>query len=112
MADSSSSSSGIGVFGLLGVLFVGLKLTGNITWSWWWVTAPFWGGFLFVIAILIIIFGIAVFVSNQPHNDEAHLPRFDADLGELGNNAIKLYNAEIETIVSGHVQRWVSIFFL
>jgi len=41
---SSSSSSGIGVIELLGVLFVGLKLTGYIDWSWWLVTLPFWGG--------------------------------------------------------------------
>jgi len=44
--NSSSSSSGIGVFGLLGVAFVVLKLTGHITWSWWLVTLPSWGGVL------------------------------------------------------------------
>ena len=27
---------------LLTCLFVGLKLTGHIDWSWWWVTAPTW----------------------------------------------------------------------
>jgi hypothetical protein len=27
---------------MLGILFVGLKLTNFIDWSWWWVTAPFW----------------------------------------------------------------------
>lgn len=37
MADTSSSSSGIGFVGLLTVLFVGLKLTGHIDWTWWWV---------------------------------------------------------------------------
>lgn len=41
--SSSSSGSGSLVLGLLGILFVGLKLTGFIDWSWWWVTAPFWG---------------------------------------------------------------------
>jgi hypothetical protein len=51
---SSSSSSGGGVVGLLGVLFVGLKLTGHIDWSWWWVTLPFWGGFVIVLLILVI----------------------------------------------------------
>lgn len=25
------------------LLFVGLKLADIITWSWWWITAPFWG---------------------------------------------------------------------
>lgn len=52
---SSSQSGGIGVLGLLGVLFVGLKLTGVINWSWWWVTAPFWGGFALLLAILALV---------------------------------------------------------
>lgn len=50
--ESQARDSGIGVLGLLGVLFVGLKLTGHIDWSWWWVTAPFWGPFALVIVIL------------------------------------------------------------
>lgn len=53
----SSSSSGISILGLLGVLFVGLKLTGYIDWSWWWVTAPFWGG-LAVAGVILIVVGI------------------------------------------------------
>lgn len=44
----------IGPIGLLGVLFVALKLTKVIAWSWWWVTAPFWGGFA-IAAIFIVI---------------------------------------------------------
>lgn len=57
--NSSSSSSGVGVLGLLGVAFVVLKLTGVIDWSWWWVTAPFWGGFVLV----LVIFGIVLLVA-------------------------------------------------
>lgn len=57
-SSSSSSSGGIGILGLLGVLFVGLKLTGYITWSWWWVTAPFWGG----VVLWLLIVGIALAV--------------------------------------------------
>lgn len=56
MSNSSSSSSGIGVIGLLGVLFVGLKLTHYIDWSWWWVLAPFWGGAALVLAICLLFF--------------------------------------------------------
>lgn len=33
---------GIGPVGLLGIAFVIMKITGAITWSWWWVLAPFW----------------------------------------------------------------------
>lgn len=51
---TNNSSSGIGVLGLLGVLFVGLKLTGFITWSWWWVTLPFWGGLALVFAFFLV----------------------------------------------------------
>lgn len=52
--SSSSSSGGIGVCGLLGVAFVVLKLCGVIDWSWWWVTAPFWGPLVLLLAILIV----------------------------------------------------------
>lgn len=34
----------IGILGLLGIVFVVLKLTEVIAWSWWLVTLPFWGG--------------------------------------------------------------------
>jgi hypothetical protein len=57
MSNSNSSSSGIGVCSLLGVLFVGLKLGGVITWSWWWVTLPFWGG-LACLAVFLIGCGL------------------------------------------------------
>lgn len=42
MSNSSSSNGGIGFAGLLTVLFIGLKLTGYIAWSWWWVLSPLW----------------------------------------------------------------------
>jgi len=49
---SNSSSSGIGAAGLLGIVFVVLKLTGHVPWSWWWVTLPFWGGSALVFFIV------------------------------------------------------------
>ncbi len=62
--SNQSSSGGIGVLGLLGVVFVTLKLCKVIDWSWWWMTAPFWGPFLVGIAILavcgIIMAGVAM----------------------------------------------------
>ena len=54
-------SSGIGVFGLLGVVFVVLKLTNYIDWSWWYVTLPFWGGIVLGIFILVITFLVYLF---------------------------------------------------
>lgn len=45
--------------GLLGVVFVTLKLIGVINWSWWWVTLPFWGGLALAVVILVIVAIIA-----------------------------------------------------
>lgn len=43
--SSNSSSGGIGFLGLLAIVFITLKLTGVIGWSWWWVLAPMWAPF-------------------------------------------------------------------
>jgi len=61
--SSSSVSGGIGFPGLLTVLFIGLKLTGHITWSWWWVLSPLWIGFLIGIFFLLLVIIIGVLVS-------------------------------------------------
>ena len=61
---SSSSSSGIGFFGLLAIVFITLKLTGVINWSWWWVLAPLWGGFA-IAGIIILGFIVAFIVSEM-----------------------------------------------
>jgi hypothetical protein len=55
--QNTQTSGGIGFFGLLGIVFIVLKLTGVIDWSWWWVTAPLWGGVALVIAVVVLIFG-------------------------------------------------------
>jgi len=62
---TTTQSGGLGVLGLLGCLFVALKLLGVIDWSWWWVTLPFWGGFAFVACIFIFILVVAVAVDAR-----------------------------------------------
>jgi hypothetical protein len=56
MDGRNSSGSGLGVLGLLGVAFVVLKLCGVIDWSWWWVTAPFWGPLVLVFGSMLVCF--------------------------------------------------------
>jgi len=58
MSNSSSNSSGIGFVGLLTIVFIILKLTGNIDWSWWWVLSPLWISFLVTISLII---GVSAF---------------------------------------------------
>ena len=59
-SSSSSSSSGIGFTGLLTILFIALKLTHEIAWSWWWVLSPLWIGAAFAAFILLIVAIVAV----------------------------------------------------
>ncbi|WP_291448849.1 hypothetical protein [Desulfovibrio sp.] len=50
----------ISFLGLLGIIFIVLKLTGHIAWSWWWVTAPLWGGFVLLIVVVIIAYALTM----------------------------------------------------
>jgi len=46
---------------ILFVVLLVLKLTGNIDWSWWWVTSPLWlpiAAALVTIAIALIVYNI------------------------------------------------------
>jgi hypothetical protein len=44
-------------------VFVVLKLTGYINWSWWWVTAPFWIP-LGIVAVILAIAGIVLLIAT------------------------------------------------
>lgn len=59
MSDEKIIYRGPGVLGILGVAFVVLKLTGYIDWSWWWVTAPFWGPLALLVGLVLLILFIA-----------------------------------------------------
>jgi len=51
-----------GLFGiLLAVLFIGLKLTGQISWSWWLVLAPIYGPLVVAVVVLVVIGLIKIF---------------------------------------------------
>lgn len=40
--SNSNSGGGIGLGGVLLVVFIVLKLCEVIAWSWWWVLCPLW----------------------------------------------------------------------
>lgn len=57
MSDNNNTqrSGGVGFVGLLTLLFIGLKLTGYITWSWWWVLSPIWISIIFFMIVFIAL---------------------------------------------------------
>ena len=54
MADVQVSSGGVSLGMVLFLIFLVLKLTGVIGWSWWWVTCPLWGGLALILGIILI----------------------------------------------------------
>ena len=53
---NSTNTNGVSFLGLLTLLFIGLKLTGYITWSWTWVLSPLW----IPISIALILFSAVI----------------------------------------------------
>ncbi|MDV3585631.1 hypothetical protein CMU68_10545 [Elizabethkingia anophelis] len=59
MNNNSSNGTGLSLLGVLTIVFIVLKLTKLIAWSWWWVLAPSWIPItiLIVIGIVMLIVG-------------------------------------------------------
>ena len=53
----TAGKGGMGFIGVLTLIFIVLKFTGNINWSWLWVLSPIW-----VTALLLIVFFGALLV--------------------------------------------------
>ena len=54
---------GISFTSLLAILFIGLKLTGVINWSWLWVLSPIWIPIAIVLALAIIILSFSMLIN-------------------------------------------------
>lgn len=59
--STTAKTTGFPFLGLLGLLLVYLKLTNQLHWSWWWVTAPYWGPVAaFIVVAVPIVLAAAV----------------------------------------------------
>lgn len=50
-----STNGGVGFLGALTILFIALKLTHVIDWSWWWVLSPIWIPVAVVLGIIAVV---------------------------------------------------------
>jgi hypothetical protein len=55
----------LGLLGILGLIFVTLKLIGTITWSWWFVLLPFYGGFILWLIIILFVALVAAIAGGR-----------------------------------------------
>ena len=58
--NKTASSGGIGIIGVLTILFVVLKLLNIIQWSWLWVLSPLWisAGVGIIVLLMFLAFWI------------------------------------------------------
>ncbi len=54
LKNNDTPSSGVSFLDLLTLLFIALKLTGYIDWSWWWVLSPIWIPVIILLVIYLI----------------------------------------------------------
>ena len=52
--EKNNNSGGSSISGALFLVFLILKLTDNIDWSWWWVFSPIW------ISVGLFVFGMGL----------------------------------------------------
>lgn len=71
---SAKTSNGVSFSSLLFLLFLGLKLTDYIDWSWWWVTAPLWAPLTLTVVVLSVYIAIIAFgkVTVKGRKRKAH----------------------------------------
>ena len=54
----SEYDNGIGLTGLLTIIFIILKLCKVIVWSWLWVLSPLWISFIIGMIVLFLIIAV------------------------------------------------------
>ena len=57
---SENSNAGVGIGGVLQVVFIVLKLCGLIDWSWLWVLSPLW----IPLCLYIVTAGLVVLIRS------------------------------------------------
>lgn len=51
----NNSNNGLSFNSILFLIFLTLKLTNHIDWSWWWVFSPLWIPLVITLMILILV---------------------------------------------------------
>ena len=65
MSNTTKVQGSFPFLSILCLIFITLKLTGYIAWSWWWVLAPIWIPVTIVLAIFVVVGMIGVAEYNK-----------------------------------------------
>jgi membrane protein YdbS with pleckstrin-like domain len=62
--SNQTTAGGVSVATILTLIFVVLKLTDNIDWSWWWVLSPLWIS-IGLTTIAVILLTVVYIIKNK-----------------------------------------------
>ena len=70
MSDSNNNrgtaaGGGLGILGVVEIVFIILKLLGIINWSWWIVLVPLWIDLGITLLVILIIIIVAIIMTNK-----------------------------------------------
>lgn len=60
-----TGNGGPGIAVILTVVFIVLKLTGVIAWSWLWVLSPLWIGFILWLIVVATLLSVAAYFNSR-----------------------------------------------
>lgn len=58
--SNNNKRVGLGVYDVLAIVFIVLKLVGVINWSWVWVLSPIW----ISVIIVLVLYGVIAILDN------------------------------------------------
>lgn len=61
----SKNSGGLGIAEILTLIFIVLKLTGTINWSWVWVLSPIWITLALIVSLILFAACIGFFIKKS-----------------------------------------------
>lgn len=65
MSNTTKVQGSFPFLSILCLIFITLKLTGYITWSWWWVLAPIWIPISIILVVFVIVGMLYVAENNK-----------------------------------------------
>ena len=70
-------------FSVLTLIFITLKLTEFIGWSWWYVLGPVWMPPLFSLVVVVPLYSVYVMFRESRQKEQANLKKQSEDLEAL-----------------------------
>lgn len=65
MSNTTKVQGSFPFLSILCLIFITLKLTGYIAWSWWWVLAPIWIPISIILVVFVIVGMLYVAENNK-----------------------------------------------